>query len=92
MEPCKNENPPIDPWQTAIDYGIDVSLLEYNMSLTPEQRILNHEMARAYIKEMNSPKCEYYGFDARRPDWIVYCSISRKKQEIHVPNPGEIAQ
>jgi hypothetical protein len=28
-------------WQRAIDFGVDVSLLEENLRLTPEQRLAN---------------------------------------------------
>jgi len=36
-------------WREAIEHGIDVSLLEYNLSLTPEQRLLQlEEMLRLH--------------------------------------------
>lgn len=33
------EQPSTSAWQAAIDYGIDVSLLEENLKLTPEERL-----------------------------------------------------
>ena len=36
-------------WDKAIEMGIDVSQLEYNLSLTPTQRLEQHEeMARTF--------------------------------------------
>lgn len=31
---------PANAWQAAIDYGIDVSLLEENLMLTPHERLM----------------------------------------------------
>lgn len=33
-------------WDRAIELGIDVAQLERNLSLTPEQRLLNHQRTR----------------------------------------------
>jgi hypothetical protein len=32
-----------DPWQAAIDYGIDVNQLDYVLTLTPLERVERHD-------------------------------------------------
>jgi hypothetical protein len=41
-------------WDRAIDMGIDVSLIEYNLSLTPEQRILRLHHAQQMVELLRS--------------------------------------
>jgi hypothetical protein len=53
-EPCQS-----DAWQAAIDYGIDVSQIEYLLTLTPTERLERHEQAAGK---------RYYGFDPRHPE------------------------
>lgn len=36
----------------AIDYGIDLNLLELNLELSPQQRIEQHESALALVQEL----------------------------------------
>ena len=35
----------ISAWEAAAAMGIDMSLIEYNLSLTPDQRIFQHDCA-----------------------------------------------
>ena len=56
-----------DEWQAAIDYGIDVSQLEYLLTLTPTERILRHQQALELVRAMRQAGREHYGFDPRDP-------------------------
>lgn len=40
---------------------IDVSLIEYNLSLTPEERLLNHQRALETINELIKARKQIYG-------------------------------
>ena len=55
-------------WQAAIDYGIDVSLLEYTLGLTPAERIRRHDQALELIRAMRRAGTKHYGFDPRHPE------------------------
>ena len=57
-----------DAWQAAIDDGIDVSQLEYLLTLTPHERLLRHEQALTLVRAMRQAGIDYYGFDPRHPD------------------------
>jgi len=54
-----------DAWQGAADYGIDMSQIEYLLSLTPAQRIARHEQALELVRAMRQAGIRYYGFDPR---------------------------
>ncbi len=55
-------------WQAAIDYGIDVSQLEYLLTLTPAERLRRHDQALELVRAMRRAGIEYYGFDPRLPE------------------------
>ena len=57
-----------DAWRAAIDYGIDVSQIEYLLTLTPEERLLRHEQFLTLVRAMRQAGIDYYGFDPRYPD------------------------
>jgi hypothetical protein len=57
-----------DAWQAAIDEGIDVSLLEYLLTLTPAERLERHEQALALVRAMRQAGIDYYGYDPRPPE------------------------
>ena len=59
------EASPVSAWQAAIDYGIDVSQLEYLMTLTPAERVQRHEMALTLVRALRQAAIKYYGFDPR---------------------------
>lgn len=46
----------VSSWQAAIDYGIDVSQLDYLLSLTPAQRIERHEQALALVRALQGAR------------------------------------
>lgn len=39
-------------WDRAVELGIDISELERNLSLTPEERLLQHEDNLSFIAEL----------------------------------------
>ena len=57
-----------DAWQAAIDYGIDVSQLEYLLTLTPTQRVERHQQALVLVRAMRQAGVDHYGFDPRYPE------------------------
>ncbi|HVP10104.1 MAG TPA: hypothetical protein VMV94_02840 [Phycisphaerae bacterium] len=54
-------------WQAAIDFGIDVSQIEYLLTLTPTERLQRHEQALGLVRAMREAGRRYYGFDPRHP-------------------------
>lgn len=50
-------------WQAAIDYGIDVSQLEYLLSLSPQERLERHEQALDLVRALREAGVRHYGFD-----------------------------
>jgi hypothetical protein len=54
-----------DEWQAAIDEGIDVSQLEYLLTLTPAERLLRHEQAVELVRAVRQAGIKHYGFDPR---------------------------
>ena len=60
-----NEN---DAWQAAIHFGIDVSQIEYLLTLTPAERVKRHEQALELVRALRQAGIAYYGFDPRLPE------------------------
>ena len=54
-------------WQAAMDYGIDMSQIEYLLTLTPTERLERHEQALALVQAMREAGKQYYGYDPRHP-------------------------
>ena len=44
-EPTAMNDQPMGAWEAAAAMGIDMSLIEYNLSLTPDQRAHQHDCA-----------------------------------------------
>jgi len=44
-EPLTLNDKPLSAWEAAAAMGIDMSLIELNLSLTPDQRIFQHDCA-----------------------------------------------
>ena len=44
-EPLAMNDTPMSAWEAAAAMGIDMSLIEYNLSLTPDQRAYQHDCA-----------------------------------------------
>lgn len=57
-----------DAWQAAIDEGIDVSQIEYLLTLTPTERLLRHDQALELVRALRQAGIDYYGFDPRPPE------------------------
>ena len=63
LTPSSPERP--DAWQAAIDYGIDVSQLEYLQTLSPAQRLARHDGALELLDALRQAGIKHYGFDPR---------------------------
>jgi hypothetical protein len=55
-------------YQAAADYGIDMHQLEYILTLTPWERVLQHDAARDFVLAAREAGIQYYGFDPRHPE------------------------
>ena len=55
-EPRLKEEAPEDALARAIAYGIDISLLEANLRLTPRQRMEQHDDAVRFVMELQAAK------------------------------------
>ena len=53
--------------QAALDYGIDLTITDYLLTLTPEQRLERHDQALELVKALRQARIDYYGFDPRNP-------------------------
>lgn len=51
--------------RAAREYGIDLSLTDYLLSLTPLERLERHEQALELIRAARAAGREHYGFDPR---------------------------
>ena len=49
----------------AAAYGIDLYQLEFNLSLTPAERLKQHDAALALMLAAREAGIQYYGFDPR---------------------------
>lgn len=65
--PNPSPEPTTDAWQAAIDYGIDVSQLEYLLTLTPHERLIRHNQALDLVRALRAAGTAHYGFDPRHP-------------------------
>lgn len=59
--------PTPDAWQAAIDFGIDVQQLDYNLSLCPLERLQRHDQALELVRALRQAGIQHYGFDPRLP-------------------------
>ncbi len=50
-----------DPIQRAIDYGIDISLLEVNLSRSIEERLDHHDSALSFALKLREAGRVHYG-------------------------------
>ena len=53
--------------QAALDCGIDLSITDYLLTLTPEQRLERHDQALELVMALRQAGIDYYGFDPRNP-------------------------
>jgi len=56
MQPPKPEDPSDD---------IDLDLMDYLLTLTPEQRLERHDAALELVRALRKAGTEHYGFDPR---------------------------
>jgi hypothetical protein len=64
---CSDNPPkarPISPDESA-DTDIDVSQLDYLLSLTPAERVRRHDQALELVLALRQAGIKYYGFDPR---------------------------
>jgi hypothetical protein len=61
----KKDCNPMPACSAAAAYGIDLLQLEYNLSLTPAERLKQHEAALALVIAAREAGIQYYGFDPR---------------------------
>jgi hypothetical protein len=59
---------PMQAYSAAIEYGIDISQLEYLLTLTPAERLRRHDAALAFVLAAREAGIRYYGFDPRSPE------------------------
>jgi hypothetical protein len=57
--------PAAHPTNEELDADIDMDLLVYVQTLTPEQRIARHEAALELVRALRKAGTEHYGFDPR---------------------------
>jgi hypothetical protein len=60
-EPLVLNNKPMSAWESAAAMGIDMSLIECNLSLTPDQRIYQHECALRTVTMLEAAAQELHG-------------------------------
>lgn len=53
-----------DPWEQAEKFGIDTSLVAYNLTLSYEKRIEQHERSLELLREVLKAREKIYGTDA----------------------------
>jgi hypothetical protein len=53
--------------QAAAEYGIDLSITDYLLTLTPEQRLERHDQHLELVQVLRQAGIDYYGFDPRNP-------------------------
>lgn len=53
--------------RAALDFGIDLSITDYLLTLTPEQRLECHDQALELVIALRQAGINYYGFDPRNP-------------------------
>ena len=54
--------------RAAAEYGINVCQLEYNLTLTPAERLKRHDAALALVLAAREAGIRFYGFDPRSPE------------------------
>lgn len=57
-----------DAWQAAAGDGIDMNQVEYLLSLTPDQRLMRHDMALRLVRALREAGIRYDGFDPRHSE------------------------
>lgn len=53
--------------RAALEYGIDLSITDYLLTLTPDERLERHDQALELVRALRQAGIEHYGFDPRNP-------------------------
>lgn len=56
MDSKRQQSTPSQTELDALQYGIDVSLIDYNLTLSYDERVRQHESARALVLELISAR------------------------------------
>ena len=64
----ENKNPAPETPQEIPEIAIDESLLAYTLSLSYEERLLQHERARQTIRELQNARKAIYGEPEQSPE------------------------
>jgi hypothetical protein len=59
--PMTMNDRPADAWDAAAALGIDMSLIEYNLRLTPDERIYQHQCALHTVLMLEAAGKELHG-------------------------------
>jgi len=59
-EPLELKDQPMSAWDAAAAMGIDMSLIEYSLSLTPEQRMFQHDCALRTLLMLEEAGKQFY--------------------------------
>ena len=63
-----SKDPSTQAYAAAVEYGIDVSQIEYLLTLTPVERLRRHDAALELVSAAREAGIRYYGFDPRSPE------------------------
>ena len=47
-------------WDKAEEYGFDMSIIRYNLGLTPHQRVVEHQKALEFYSTLKAAGKKYY--------------------------------
>jgi len=47
-------------WRTAEQYGFDMSIIRYNLRLTPHERVVEHQKALEFCLTLKAAGKQYY--------------------------------
>lgn len=60
-EPLALNDKPMGAWEAAAAMGIDMSLIEYSLSLTPDERMFQHDCALRTVLMMEEAGKQLHG-------------------------------
>ena len=60
-EPMEMNDKPMSAWNAAAAMGIDMSLIEYSLSLTPDERMFQHDCALRTVLMMEEAGKQLHG-------------------------------
>jgi len=60
-KPVVLNDKPMSAWESAAAMGIDMSLIEYSLSLTPDERMFQHDCALRTVLMMEEAGKQLHG-------------------------------